>query len=476
MAKFAIPVYSTLPTRTKQKVNMAMGGFAVLGLLITAMAMVGGTEPERKVVVPEEKKLTELPGDAVTDQELWMGGSGRKVNALEKRMDEYATAQKDSADALEHKLELMFKERFGDAANPKTVPGGEQGKETPAAAKDKAEEEGPLNVRPVVAEGATKTAPGLKGQPKSDIPAPGSLKGYPNGAPNDGSTASGDDGRQETVKEVREPSIIRVSVTSKEAIAQGGTSGKQEKATGSTYLPVGHVRAVLLGGLDAPTGGQSNSPSASVPTLLEIVDFAELPNGFRQNVKRCFVVAGGWGDVSSERAYLRTSSINCINRFGQAIEAPLYGHVFGDDGKNGVRGRLVSKQGQLLANALLSGVASGIGQAFAQQSVTVSTSPLGSTATPGTTPKDVMNSALGMGAGRAMDRLANYYITLAEKTFPVIEIDAGRFVDIAIMQGTNLEATLDLGNGDPSVSQSIGRYVARDARKAYVDLQANGAE
>lgn len=479
MAKFEIPVYSQLPTRTKQKVNMAMGGFAVLGLLITAMAMVGGTEPERKVVVPEEKKLTEVPGDAVTDKELWMGGSGRKVNELEKRMDEYATAQKDTANALQHQLEVMFKERFGDATNPKPVPGDDQGKTSagPTGDKAKPDDDGPLKVRPVVADGATKTAPGLKGQPKSsDIPSPGSLKGYPGGAPNDGTVSATDDGHQEPAKEVREPSIIRVSVTTKDAIAQGASTGKQEKATGSTYLPVGHVRAVLLGGLDAPTGGQSNSPSASVPTLLEIVDYAELPNGFRQNVKRCFVVAGGWGDVSSERAYLRTSSINCINKFGQAIEAPLYGHVFGDDGKNGVRGRLVSKQGQLLANALLSGVASGIGQAFAQQSVTVSTSPLGSTQTPGTTPKDVMNSALGLGAGRAMDRLANYYITLAEKTFPVIEIDAGRFVDIAIMQGTNLEAPLDLGNGDPSVAQSIGRYVARDARKAYVDLQANGAE
>ena len=36
----------------------------------------------------------------------------------------------------------------------------------------------------------------------------------------------------------------------------------------------------------------------------------------------------------------------------------------GEDGKAGMRGRLVSKQGQLLANALLAGVASGIGQAF----------------------------------------------------------------------------------------------------------------
>lgn len=213
-----------------------------------------------------------------------------------------------------------------------------------------------------------------------------------------------------------------------------------------------------------------------MPVLLEVTDLAELPNGFRANVKRCFVVATGWGDVSSERAYLRTTAISCINRNGQTIEAPLAGHIFGEDGKNGVRGRLQSKQGQILANALLSGVASGIGQAFAQNSQTVSVSPLGSTTTPGTTPKDILNSSLGLGAGRAMDRLANYYITLAEKTFPVIEVDAGRFVDIAIIQGTALDAPLDLGNGEATMGKSIGRYVARDARQASVALEANGAD
>lgn len=469
MKKFQIPGYSNLPTKTKQNINMGLGGLAVLSLLMGSMAMVGGTEAEKKVVVPETKKLTEIPGDSVTDKNMWFGGAGRDVSELKKRMDEFSVSQKDANDAMKQHLERMFKERFGE-------PGSGKGEPETTASKDKdSTEDGPVKVRASVGEGQTKTTPGLSGQHKSDIANPGSLNGYPPGKPNDSTmTGQGADGEAPKESQVRERIIIRVPVTEKGASAPA--AGDAKPKVGTTYLPIGHMRAVMLGGLDAPTGTQAASPGASVPVLLEVTDLAELPNGFRANVKRCFVVATGWGDVSSERAYLRTTAISCINRNGQTIEAPLAGHIFGEDGKNGVRGRLQSKQGQILANALLSGVASGIGQAFAQNSQTVSVSPLGSTTTPGTTPKDILNSSLGLGAGRAMDRLANYYINLAEKTFPVIEVDAGRFVDIAIIQGTTLDAPLDLGNGEATMGKSIGRYVARDAKQASVALEANSAD
>jgi conjugal transfer pilus assembly protein TraB len=137
------------------------------------------------------------------------------------------------------------------------------------------------------------------------------------------------------------------------------------------YIPSGaFTRALLLGGLDAPTGGQAQRNPQ--PVLLRLMDNAVLPNQFRSKVKECFVVGAGYGDVSSERAYIRTESLSCITRDGTAIDVPVKGYVAGEDGKAGMRGRLVSKQGQILANALLAGVASGIGQAFTQSSTTMS--------------------------------------------------------------------------------------------------------
>ena len=186
------------------------------------------------------------------------------------------------------------------------------------------------------------------------------------------------------------------------------------------------------------------------------MDNAVLPNQFRSKVKECFVVGAGFGDVSSERAYIRTESLSCITRDGMAIDVPVKGYVAGEDGKAGMRGRLVSKQGQILANALLAGVASGIGQAFTQSSTTTSISPLGTTSTVDSGKQ--LEAGVGTGVGKALDRLAQYYITLAEKVFPVIEIDAGRTVDVVLTQGIALPGPLDAATQD---AETYPRLTAR---------------
>ena len=231
------------------------------------------------------------------------------------------------------------------------------------------------------------------------------------------------------------------------------------------YLPSGSfTRALLLGGLDAPTGGQAQRNPQ--PVLLRLSDNAILPNQFRSRVKECFVVGAGYGDVSSERAYIRTESLSCVTRDGTAIDVPVKGYVAGEDGKAGMRGRLVSKQGQILANALLAGIASGIGTAFQQSATTTSLSPLGATSI--ITSGKQLEAGLGTGVGRALDRLAQYYISLAEKVFPVIEIDAGRTVDVVLTQGIALQDPLEITAED---SESFPQLTERTntLRRAHDD-------
>jgi conjugal transfer pilus assembly protein TraB len=231
------------------------------------------------------------------------------------------------------------------------------------------------------------------------------------------------------------------------------------------YLPSGSfTRALLLGGLDAPTGGQSQRNPQ--PVLLRLTDKAMLPNAFRSEIRDCFVVGAGYGDISSERAYIRTESLSCISRQGQAIDIPIKGYIAGEDGKAGMRGRLVSKQGQVLANALLAGVASGIGHSFQQSATTVSVSPLGSTSTIDTGKQ--LEAGLGTGVGKSLDRLSQYYITLAEKIFPVIEIDAGRSVDIVLTSGVNLPHPLD-----QSVAPKGSTFQRRDQQR---ETEGRGAQ
>lgn len=43
------------------------------------------------------------------------------------------------------------------------------------------------------------------------------------------------------------------------------------------------------------------------------------------------------------------------------------------------------------------------------------------------------------GTGKALDRLAEYYLDLAENLFPVLEVDAGRGVEVILNRSVGLE-------------------------------------
>jgi len=201
------------------------------------------------------------------------------------------------------------------------------------------------------------------------------------------------------------------------------------------YLPSGSfISGVLLSGLDAPAG--VNSSREPHPVLIKLTNLAVLPNRFRFGIKECFVTGEGYGDLSSERAYIRTVGLSCVRNDGNSIDVPLKGFVAGEDGKNGLRGRVVSKEGQIISKALLAGFAEGVSKAFSLSATTVAVSPLGSTQT--VDPDRALEMGALTGVSRSADRLSQYYIRMAERIFPVIEIDAGRKVDVVVLQGRPL--------------------------------------
>ena len=123
----------------------------------------------------------------------------------------------------------------------------------------------------------------------------------------------------------------------------------------------------------------------------------------------------------------------------------------------------------MLANALIAGVISGIGYGFQNSVHHVFHLALRRGRT--TDPSQAFEAGLSAGVGRAMDRLAQYYISLAEKTFPMIEVDAGRSVDVVLTEGVVIDAPLDRSapprdrRGDGSRRHERQRYdqVANDA-------------
>jgi len=217
---------------------------------------------------------------------------------------------------------------------------------------------------------------------------------------------------------------------------------KEKKEEWSVYIPPGTIiSGILMTGMDAPTGKQSKGDP--YPILLRVKQDAILPNRFKADLKECFIVAAGYGEISSERAYVRGETISCIRSDGKVVEARLDAYAVGEDGKVGIRGRLVSKQGALIGRSLIAGLMEGVAEAFKKSSVPVIANQV---ADDGKTPfqssfsADGMQSAALNGMSSAMQRVADFYVDMAENIFPIIEIDPGRRIEFIVHRGGRLGA------------------------------------
>ena len=402
------------PVRRKQM--LILGGLVVVvGGIAFGAAMLGAPKKLPPPKTPEStRKAFGAQGEQVNSADVWRTQEGARLTQLQQELATLQTkmAAREKQDSDEKKRE--------EAAAAKKV-------EEEKLAREKEREE---------ADRRARAAP-----PSAGLPAQTGALGTP-GSPEFG-------GQQpEVIK-----GILRVELGSGGASANktgkaapGGKPGAanpagsaSENTTGTenaeTYIPAGtFMRGVLLAGLDAPTGGQAQQNPH--PVIIEVMDMASLPNRFKADYKNCRFTANGAGDLSSERAYIRLDRLSCISEDGGALDIGVKGYIADQTGKAGVRGRLVSKQGQVLANALVAGVASGIGTAFAQSSMATSTSALGSTQT--IKDGEQLQAGIGTGVGNALQQLSKYYISLAEKMFPIIEIDAGQPVDIVITKGVSV--------------------------------------
>lgn len=216
---------------------------------------------------------------------------------------------------------------------------------------------------------------------------------------------------------------------------------KERKDEGSgAFLPVSAFEVQLLTGIDAPTGNKAKREPS--PILFRVQDLAWLPNEFREDIQGCLILAEGIGELSTERVAMRGISISCIDTEGELVlEQKLLGYVADSDGKAGMRGRVASKAGKLLAETMKVGFIQGLSQFFTFNARSFSTTDSGNITS---TPKsdDLANSLAGgvsSGIGQALNKVADYYMDLAEEVFPVIQISAQRKATFIVTQGIYLK-------------------------------------
>lgn len=196
--------------------------------------------------------------------------------------------------------------------------------------------------------------------------------------------------------------------------------------------------AIMTEGADANasvTGQQNTSP-----VQFHLIGMVQMPNGHELDLSGCFVTAEIWGDISSERGMGRTRAISCKLKNGTEIDQEFTGH-FSYQGKAGIRGTPVMRNGMIIGYAGAAGFVSGIGQGIA--SASTPSVGLGATASP--SGSDIFMQGLGGGAEKAAENMSQYWIKRAEQYHPVIDIGAGNEVTIVFQKGfqlLSLEETL----------------------------------
>ena len=208
--------------------------------------------------------------------------------------------------------------------------------------------------------------------------------------------------------------------------------------TADNYIPAGSfAKAVLLSGVDAETG--LNSSSDPDPILIRIIDHGTLPRKFKSDLKDCHIIGAAYGNLSSERAKIRLEKLSCTEiATAEIVETEVAGYVTGEDGRAGIRGEVVSTEGKLLTNSFAAGLLSGFSDTINPRT---SSSPQITIQEikDGKMPKQGFNEKVKdgfySGASSSMDRLSKYYIDRAESLQPIVQIGAGRKVDVIFTEG-----------------------------------------
>ncbi|NLR40559.1 TrbI/VirB10 family protein [Novosphingobium sp. ERW19] len=211
----------------------------------------------------------------------------------------------------------------------------------------------------------------------------------------------------------------------------------------ANYLPPNSIAvARVIVGVDANAGVRSETDP--LPVVLRITGPArsvyDRGRLLKTEISGCLVNGAARGDLSSEKVYVKLQRMTCPQKGGRYAVSDVKGFIaFG--GKTGVRGRVVSREGALVGQAFLAGLAGGFGRGFAANSTSLLT---GSTVNVnGERQKlgtgDILQGGIGEGVATSGDMVSKYLIERAEQYQPVIEMPTGIDVEIVFLEGVFIQ-------------------------------------
>lgn len=232
---------------------------------------------------------------------------------------------------------------------------------------------------------------------------------------------------------------------------QGGLADAKQPEVFDTkdYVPPNaHAPATVYVGVDAATGKAAQAdPQVAAFIITGPAKHVEV-NGKVQttDLKGCIVNGAASGDLSTERVFIKLQKMTCPLEGGRVSVSEVKGHVT-SKGKAGVRGTVVSREGDLLTKAMIAGLAQGIGQgasAFSQSGIGIGAG--GGLQSNAPDLKDIGIGAVGAGVAQSGQSVSEYVLERAKAYDPVVQMPTGIEVELVFIEGTLLRPTEGVGS------------------------------
>ena len=334
----------------RQRIALGAGGAAVLGLCGWWLFAGNGESTAKPGAGTDGQRVTissdDLGAKNLSERE-WIAMSENRLTAQDNQLRRMA-GQGDQLEQLQAQLNALRAENSSMAADGTRVVSAYEDenralKQQLADAQSGAVRAAAAGPRALYGAGG----PAMY-QPLGGLPGPGL------GAPGSPGTARG------------ELKIINFASSAAPAPQNAGKAterGTMVYTDSPNYLPANsYAKARVIVGVDAASNVQSQADP--LPVVLRITgparSVAQHGKVLTTRIDGCLVNGAARGDLSSEKVYVRLARMTCPQPGGRFAESEVKGFIaFG--GKTGVRGRVVSREGSLTAQAFFAG------QAVAQQ-------------------------------------------------------------------------------------------------------------
>ncbi len=401
----------------RRKQMTLLAGVAGLGLLASCFW-----------IFSDDKKADDIEGDGATNvdvstkdlvnrnlsQQEWMAMSENQFQAQENQLRAVG-GQQERMDALTAQVEALKGQNQAMQADGQRVLSAYQ------------------------AENDQLKRQLVQGRPAAN-PVAGPAALYGSGGTQVYQRPDGPDGKGAPLALTRANEVKMVSF----AGGEGGTASKVDRGhtvytDSPNYLPPNSfARARVIVGVDASAG--VNSQTDPLPVVLRVTGPARsvFANGklLTTKIEGCLVNGAARGDLSSEKVYVKLQKMTCPQPGGRYAVSEVKGFI-AFAGKTGVRGRVVSREGSLVTQALVAGMMGGFGRGFSAnsnsifQGTNISTDGKRAKLSTG----DILEGGVGEGVAQTGDMVSKYLIERAEQYQPVIEMPTGIDVEIVFLEG-----------------------------------------